>query len=101
MRGVKIDILGGLFRKPPSIVEHFIAQYTSMEQALLARASHFHRHSRATASSPSGFNISPGIPGIHNLKRKVVQKGLRKLLPAARWHRPVFTLHRRSRDRTG
>ena len=79
MRGVRSDIFGGLVRNPPSTVEDFVTEATNMERALLARASHYHRHSSVAAASESGYDISSSTPGLRDIIRDIVRGSSRNL----------------------
>lgn len=83
MRWVKNDIFGALVRNPPTTVEAFVTEATSIERNLQYRASHYKELPAVASLSPSSCN-TPDIPEII---RNVVLEEIMKLLPAA--HQPA------------
>ncbi|KAG0435705.1 hypothetical protein HPB47_018359 [Ixodes persulcatus] len=61
----------------------FVTEASSVECALLAKASHYPRHSSVAAAFASDYDISPSIPGHRDIIHDVVREELKKLLPTA------------------
>lgn len=69
MRGLKDKIFGGLVRNPPITVKEFVAEATSIERALQARAGRYHRSVNVAAHTTSGLGCRVGLSNLREIIR--------------------------------
>ena len=79
MRGVKEQLFAGLMRKPPTTVDEFIAEATTMERALQQRSLQYDRQATVGALSP--FTCGQDLAALRELVRSVVREELEKVRP--------------------
>lgn len=83
MRGGKSEIFSGLIFNPPTTVDEFVMEATTMERALQVRARHYQRYPGLSSLAISKSDLRSNLPDIRDIIRKVIQEELKKLLPTA------------------
>ena len=79
MRGVKQELFAGLMRSPPSTVQEFVSEATTIEKTLEMRTRQYNR--RSIQESPAVHAL--GSDDLRETIRAIVREELRKLLPSA------------------
>uniref|UniRef100_L7LW83 Putative tick transposon n=1 Tax=Rhipicephalus pulchellus TaxID=72859 RepID=L7LW83_RHIPC len=78
MRGVKQELFAGLMRNPPSTVQEFVSEVTTIEKTLEMRTRQYNR--RSIQDGPALHTI--GTDDLRETIRAVVREELRRMIPS-------------------